>query len=160
MSENETKEKNEEELIKDEEEISEKEEISEEEEINEIEKDLKSIEEERDQLVEEELIIPEEEKIPRIMPLKVKEEEEEVIEERFYTIPLGRITLAPRYKRSKRAIKLIREYLIRHFKPEFLKLEPELNEYIWKRGIQKPPRRVKVRATKDRYGVVTAYLVK
>ena len=138
---------------------AEKEEAIEEEEISEIQEDLKSIEEEKDQLVEEEIITPEEEKIPKIMPLKKPEEDEEILEERFYTIPLGKVILAQRYKRAKRAIKLIREFLIRHFKPEILKIEPELNEHLWNRGIQKPPRRVKVRATKDRYGVVTVYLV-
>ncbi|NVM01245.1 MAG: 50S ribosomal protein L31e [Candidatus Helarchaeota archaeon] len=118
------------------------------------------MEEEKDQLVEEEIITPEEEKIPKILPLKKVEEEEEILEERFYKIPLGRTKIAKRYKRAKRAINLVKEFLIRHFKPDILRIEPELNEYIWSRGIQKPPRSVKVRATKDRYGVVTAYLVK
>jgi len=139
----------------------EKDEIAEDEEkISEIQEDLKSIEEEKDQLVEEEIITPEEEKIPKILPLKREEEEEEILDERFYTIPLGKVKIAKRYKRAKRAINLVREFLIRHFKAEGLKIEPELNEYIWSRGIEKPPRKVKVRATKDKFGVVTAYLVK
>ena len=144
--------------VEEEEDIEDEDSSEEDEKISEIQEDLKSIEEERDQLVEEEIITPEEEKIPKILPLKKPEEEEEILEERFYTIPLGRTKIAKRYKRAKRAITLVREFLIRHFKPETLRIEPELNEYIWSRGIEKPPRRVKVRATKDRYGVVTAYL--
>ncbi|MHA1377514.1 MAG: 50S ribosomal protein L31e [Candidatus Helarchaeota archaeon] len=140
--------------------VEEKNKIEKEEIISDIQEDLKLIEEEKDQLIEEEIIAPEEEKIPKILPLKKKEEEEDILEERFYTIPLGRVTIAKRYKRAKRAIKLVREFLIRHFKAEGLKIEPELNEYIWSRGIEKPPRRVKVRATKDSLGIVTAYLVK
>ena len=127
--------------------VEDEEKIDDEDKISEIQEDLKSIEEEKDQLVEEEIITPEEEKIPKILPLKMEEEEEEILEERFYTIPLGKVKIQKRYKRSKRAVNLVKEFLIRHFKAEALKIEPELNEFIWSRGIEKPPRRVKIRAT-------------
>ncbi len=34
----------------------------------------------------------------------------------------------------------------------------EVNERIWGRGIEKPPRRIRVRAVKDEEGTVTLYL--
>jgi len=39
-----------------------------------------------------------------------------------------------------------------------LVISNEVNEKIWGRGIQKPPRRVRVRAVKDVEGTVTVYL--
>jgi large subunit ribosomal protein L31e len=37
-------------------------------------------------------------------------------------------------------------------------ISEEVNEKIWGKGIEKPPRRIKVRATKDKDGNVTVYL--
>ena len=34
----------------------------------------------------------------------------------------------------------------------------EVNERIWDRGIEKPPRKIRVRAAKDKDGNVTVYL--
>jgi large subunit ribosomal protein L31e len=34
----------------------------------------------------------------------------------------------------------------------------EVNEKIWTRGIEKPPRKIKVRVTKDKDGNVTVHL--
>ena len=77
------------------------------------------------------------------------EEQERAEGERVYTIPLRAVKKAPRWKRSKRAIALIREFLIRHTKAEYLILDNALNEKIWERGSQKPPSRVRVRVTKE-----------
>jgi len=52
-------------------------------------------------------------------------------------------------RRSKRAIALIREFLVRHTKAEYLILDNALNEKIWERGSQKPPSRVRVRVTRQ-----------
>ncbi|PXF50337.1 MAG: 50S ribosomal protein L31e [Candidatus Methanophagaceae archaeon] len=80
----------------------------------------------------------------------MEEQERERAEgERVYTIPLRAVKKAPRWKRSKRAIALIREFLIRHTKAEYLILDNALNEKIWERGSQKPPSRVRVRVTKE-----------
>jgi large subunit ribosomal protein L31e len=89
-----------------------------------------------------------------------KELEEGVVEERFYTIPLRRAWIASVKKRSPRAIKIIRQFMTRHMKPDALVINSDVNEEIWKRGIEKPPRRIRIRATKDRDGVVTVFLAK
>jgi large subunit ribosomal protein L31e len=39
-----------------------------------------------------------------------------------------------------------------------IKITNEVNEKIWARGIQKPPRKIKVRVTKDSEGIVTVHL--
>ena len=87
---------------------------------------------------------------------------EEIVVERLYTIPLGKAYEAVRKKRAKRAVNMIRRFIIRHMKLESeadLFLDPALNEFLWTRGIEKPPRRVRVRATKDRDGFVKVYLI-
>ena len=66
-------------------------------------------------------------------------------EERVYTIRLADAYRAPRTKRAKVAIRLIREFVSRHLKADVVRISPELNEKIWSRGIKKPPRKVKVK---------------
>ncbi|NOZ81858.1 MAG: 50S ribosomal protein L31e [Candidatus Micrarchaeota archaeon] len=77
--------------------------------------------------------------------------------ERVYTIPLRKAFRAPRTRRAKKAIKIIREFLERHMKGE-VRIGKSINESVWARGIQKPPRRVKIHAVKED-GVIYAELV-
>ena len=79
--------------------------------------------------------------------------------ERIYTIPLGDAYEAVRNKRVPKAVKLMRTFIARHMKAdgERIVLSQALNEYLWERSIQKPPRRVKVRLVKDE-GAIRAYL--
>ncbi|MFX1474006.1 MAG: 50S ribosomal protein L31e [Promethearchaeota archaeon] len=89
-------------------------------------------------------------------------EVEDVVVERLYTIPLGKVYETVRGRRAKRAVKMVRAFIARHMKPEEeedLIIDPTLNEYLWARGIEKPPRRVRVRTTKDKEGIVRVYLV-
>ena len=87
------------------------------------------------------------------------EEEEEIIDERIYTVPLRKAYWAgSRLRRSNRAVRILREFVERHMKPEELLIQPEVNEKIWARGIQKPPRRVRIRATKNSDNLVRVYL--
>ena len=79
--------------------------------------------------------------------------------ERTYTIPLRKGWLkAPRYKRAKKAITTVKEFLVKHMKSEEVKLGTHLNLEIWKHGIKNPPSRVKVNVSKDDKGVVKAEL--
>ena len=77
---------------------------------------------------------------------------------RIYTINLSKVWLAPRIRRTKRAINMIREFARRHMKSEDVKIEQSLNEMMWKRGIRHPPRRVRVKMMKDEDDVVTVSL--
>lgn len=65
--------------------------------------------------------------------------------ERVYTIPLRDAYRAPATKRAKVAVRLVKEFVLRHVKADVVKISPTLNEVLWARGIGKPPRRVKVR---------------
>ncbi|MHA1697855.1 MAG: 50S ribosomal protein L31e [Promethearchaeota archaeon] len=87
-----------------------------------------------------------------------REEEEEITEERTYIVPLKRAYNKPPKKRAKKAINILREFFTRHMKPTELIILPEVNEYVWSRGIEKPPRKIKIRATKNLDGIVTLYL--
>ncbi|MFC1685938.1 50S ribosomal protein L31e [Nanoarchaeota archaeon] len=82
--------------------------------------------------------------------------------ERQYTIPLRRETLkVPKYRRAKKAVKAIREFLARHMKTDFekVKLGRWLNELVWERGIKNPPNKVRVNVSKDDKGIATAELI-
>jgi len=89
---------------------------------------------------------------------KKEEEVEEIVEEKIYTIPLGRAWVSPRKKRAPRAVNLVKSFVQRHMKPEVLVVSNEVNEKIWGRGIEKPPRKIRVRAVKDKEGTVTLHL--
>jgi large subunit ribosomal protein L31e len=71
-------------------------------------------------------------------------------EERIITVPLRKAMVAPRTQRAERAIKAIREHVMRHMKAknEDVWIDPKINEIIWARGIQKPPKSVRVKAIK------------
>jgi large subunit ribosomal protein L31e len=89
-----------------------------------------------------------------------KEEKPKTVIERTYNIPLRREWLkAPRWKRTKKAVKAAREFLQKHMKSENIKLGKHLNESIWKHGGKNPPHHVKVNVTKDEEGTVIAELV-
>jgi large subunit ribosomal protein L31e len=76
---------------------------------------------------------------------KKEEQKEKLI--KVFTIPLRKAYRKTRRKRAKYAIRLIKEFLQRHLKTDNIKLGKHLNEEIWKRGIEKPPRRIKVSVT-------------
>jgi large subunit ribosomal protein L31e len=100
---------------------------------------------------------------------KKKKKDEQIVEERFYTIPLSRALVRPPKKRAPRAIQLIKDFVNRHMKiamkvteeeeelPQLI-ISKEVNEKVWDRGIEKPPRKIKTRITKDKDGNVTVYL--
>lgn len=100
---------------------------------------------------------------------KEEKGEEEIVEEKVYTIPLSRAWISSHQKRAPRAIRLIKNFIQRHMKVKEETLEEgeegervvisnEVNERIWSRGIQKPPRKIRVRAAKDKEGTITIYL--
>ncbi|MCS7124145.1 MAG: 50S ribosomal protein L31e [Candidatus Bathyarchaeota archaeon] len=86
-------------------------------------------------------------------------------------MPLGKAWIVPPNKRAPKAIRIIRDFIKRHMKleakreeeeeetePKRVIISNEVNEKIWGRGIEKPPRKIRVRATKDKSGNVTVYL--
>ena len=107
----------------------------------------------------------------KVAKSKKKKAEEEIVEERTYTVPLSRALNRPPKKRAPRAMQLLKAFIIKHMKLEMkvseeeeeeelpqLIISKEVNEKIWDRGIEKPPRKIKTRITKDKDGNVTVYL--
>ena len=87
------------------------------------------------------------------------EEEEEIIDERIYTVPLRRAYwTGSRIHRANKTVRVLKQFIQRHMKPEELLIQPEVNDKIWARGIQKPPRRLRIRATKNADNLVRVYL--
>jgi len=80
--------------------------------------------------------------------------------ERTINIPLKATKMAPRTKRANRAIKEIRENIMRHMKvdADHVWIDTALNEKIWERGIQNPPKRITVKAIKFDDGLVEVSL--
>jgi len=102
---------------------------------------------------------------------KKKEEDEDIVEERIYTIPLARALVRPPKKRAPRAMQMIKAFITKHMKLEMrvaveeekgelpkLVISNDVNEKVWSRSIEKPPRKIRVRAAKDKEGNVTVYL--
>jgi large subunit ribosomal protein L31e len=101
-----------------------------------------------------------------------KKEEEEIVEERIYTVPLGKAWIMPPRKRTPRAMRMLRAFMIKHMKlearkegeseekeePKKLTISNEVNEKMWGRGVEKPPRKIRVRAAVDKEGNVTVHL--
>ncbi len=67
----------------------------------------------------------------------------------IYTIPLRDAFNAPRSKRVNKAVKVVKNFLLRHTKASNVKLDSSVNDHLWKRGIRKPPRRIKVKVKKE-----------
>jgi large subunit ribosomal protein L31e len=94
---------------------------------------------------------------------KVEKKKTERIE-RVYTIPLRSEWLkAPRYKRAKKTVKAIREFLARHMKVydrdlEKIRIDPWINRAIWSRGIKNVPHKIIVKAVKED-NIVTTELI-
>jgi large subunit ribosomal protein L31e len=136
------------------------------------------IPEKEEEVVEEEVVEAEGEEIPAPVegeeakppPREEKVEEEEIVEERVYTVPLGKCWIVPPNKRAPRAMRMIRSFVMKHMKleargekeeeeePKRLVISNDVNERVWMRGIEKPPRKIRIRAAKDKEGNVTVYL--
>lgn len=89
------------------------------------------------------------------------EEEVEVVEEKTYTIPIGKLGYTTdRGHRAPRAVRDVRKYVSRHMRSDEVSISNEINSSIWAAGINKPPRKIVVRAVKDKEGRVVVYPAK
>ena len=90
--------------------------------------------------------------------------------ERVFTIPLSVTKQVPRTKRAPRAIKEIKEYVLRHMgdksadkddekgKKKDVWIDFKLNELLWERGIENPPSKVRVKAIRFEDGLIEVSL--
>lgn len=70
-------------------------------------------------------------------------------EEKIFTIPLREAFETQRTKRAKKASKIVQQFLSKHMKAENIRIGKSINENLWKRGIQKIPRRIRIHAIKE-----------
>ena len=79
--------------------------------------------------------------------------------ERVYNVPLRKeFRKVPRYKKTKKAMTALRQFLAKHMKSDNIKISNDINMIVWKDGIKNPPHHIKVIAKKDDKDVVTVEL--
>ena len=72
---------------------------------------------------------------------------------REYVVPLRRKTMtAPKWRRSKKSLSVLKDFMRKHMKTEEVVVCSELNEYIWNNGARNPPGKVSVTALKTDVG--------
>ncbi len=76
----------------------------------------------------------------------------------IYTLSLGRLYWGRRSNRSNRAVKYIRKFAMRHFHVDDVLIDPLVNQYIWSRSREKPPRRITIRVIRIRENVAKVTL--
>ncbi|MFQ5406309.1 MAG: hypothetical protein ACE5DI_04085 [Candidatus Micrarchaeia archaeon] len=93
---------------------------------------------------------------------KAPEKKREVVEEKIAIVPLVKSYKKSKTKRTNYAAYLLKKYVTRHMKVsiENAKVSVEVNNLIKSRGNAKPPKRVKVRLTKDKEGVALVEIAK
>ncbi len=77
--------------------------------------------------------------------------------EREFVIPLRASRHRPaRHRRAGHALLTVRRFMQRHMKgaPEDIWIDPRLNTFLWSRGAQHPPARVRVKAIRFEDGLV------
>ena len=82
----------------------------------------------------------------------------ETPEESIYTVNFRKAWITPEYKRTNRVVGILREFAKRHMKTEDIKIDQYLNRYLWMRGKRNPPRKIRVRMTKDETDTVVVSL--
>ncbi|MBS3136924.1 60S ribosomal protein L31 [Candidatus Woesearchaeota archaeon] len=75
--------------------------------------------------------------------------------ERTYNVPLRVEWLkAPKYRRAKKALIGLRQFISKHMKSDDVSIGQYANEAIWAKGIQSPPHHLKVSVLKQADGKV------
>ncbi len=68
-------------------------------------------------------------------------------DEKIFIIPLRKEwNKAPKYKRAKKAVAAVKEFIARHMKAEEIHIGKGLNEMLWSSGSKHPPQKIKVKS--------------
>ena len=92
------------------------------------------------------------------MPKKKKKKEKKP-EEKHFVVPFSELFKAPKAKRARRAITLLKRFAFKHFRmgEENVLISQAVNEAIWKRGREKIPRKIEIKVVEEE-GKVNIYL--
>lgn len=87
-----------------------------------------------------------------------KEKKREIVLQRVFVVPLDEAYFKPRSHRVRVAIRLLKAFIAKHLKTPLdkVRIAPELNSLVRGRGGRKPPKKVRVNASKDKDGVALA----
>jgi len=70
--------------------------------------------------------------------------------ERSYNIPLRKEThKSPKYRRAKKAVSAVKQFITKHMKVSEVKLGQALNHKLWQNGIKNPPHHVNVTVKRE-----------
>lgn len=70
---------------------------------------------------------------------------------RDYTIHLSKRTHKTTFKsKTPKAIKEIRKFAEKTMKTKDVRIQPDVNKFIWKQGVRNPPKRIRVRLSRKR----------
>lgn len=80
---------------------------------------------------------------------------------RVYTVPLKKAWRRKKSRRAEAAMKFLRSFIARHMKTEEekVKIDNKVNEAVWARSMNNPPRRIRVKADKYDDGTVVVSLL-
>ncbi|MDQ1371536.1 MAG: large subunit ribosomal protein L31e [Candidatus Thermoplasmatota archaeon] len=88
--------------------------------------------------------------------------------EMVFTVPLTITRNVPKTKRAPRAVKEIKDYVRQHLADKTMPkdevpekdvwIDYKLNELLWSRGIEHPPRKVRVKAIRFEDGLIEVSL--
>ena len=85
---------------------------------------------------------------PKDKKAKPKDEKKPFLKESIHVIPLRNAFNHPKTKRAKYALREIKDYLRKHTRKEPV-ISDSVNKAIWAKGIQNPPRRIKVKIQEE-----------
>ncbi|MFH1780130.1 MAG: hypothetical protein ABH803_03225 [Candidatus Micrarchaeota archaeon] len=89
-------------------------------------------------------------------PIKEEEKKREIVLERICTINLSKALAKPVSRRFRAAVRIIKLYLIRHFKTTAIKIDSKVtNSLLKSKGVH---RKVTLKVTKDKEGTALAEL--
>ena len=77
--------------------------------------------------------------------------------EREFVVPLRASKHVPaRHRRAGHALETVRRFMVRHMKgkPENVWIVPRLNTFIWRRGAQHIPSKIRVKAIRFEDGLI------
>ncbi len=89
---------------------------------------------------------------------KEKEKKREIVLQRVFVVPLEKAYFKPRSHRARVATSLLKAFIAKHMKVSLknVRIAPELNSLVRRKGDRKPAKKVRVNASKDKDGIALA----
>ena len=83
-----------------------------------------------------------------------------MVDEKIITINLRKnLKASPRWNRARKATADLRRIIARHTKSEKIKIDNKVNEFIWRKSIERPAHKIRVKITKKDSKTVNVELV-